>query len=128
MDIKEHGGAQGMSTDRFDSEPFAMPRRRIPAPFYTEALPCESCGRPAETRTLDVDSGLWIGVDCPCITEPDEPQCPALEGPILRARNVREIVQACKAHREYCPLCNPVQRKGIAPAPHPEMEPERKAA
>jgi hypothetical protein len=114
-------------TNRFQSEPFRAPRRQ-PAPFFTEALPCESCGRPAETRTLDAGSGLLIGVDCVCITEPSEPMCPALEGPILRARNVGEIVEACKAHREYCPMCNPVRRKEIESAPLVEREAERKAA
>ncbi len=114
-------------TDRFQSEPFSLPRR-TPEPFYTEALPCESCGRPAQERTFDPDSGLWIGVNCVCVTIPDEPICSALEGPIMAARNVREIVEACKAHREYCPICKPVQGKEIEMATRSEREPERKAA
>jgi hypothetical protein len=49
----------------------------------------------------------------------------------MAARNVREIVEACKRHREYCPLCNAAKgketpRKG--PSSSEGRRIERKAA
>jgi hypothetical protein len=95
--------------DRFTSEPYALPRR-APEPFFVESLPCEACGRPA------------------ACSEPDEPVCPALERSILACRNVGEIVSACKEHREYCPMCKPVERKEITRAGDSEQEQPREAA
>ena len=113
--------------DRFSPGPYALPKR-VPAPFFVESLPCESCGRPSDKgRYWNAEHELWIGVECVC-NEPDEPVCPALEGPIMAARSVQEIVEACKAHREYCSLCNRVKRKEARKASIPEREPERKAA
>ena len=98
--------------DRFTSEPYAMPRRPV-EPFFTESIPCEDCGHPVE--------------DCVCDI-PDEPVCPVLERAILASRNVREIVSACKAHREYCPLCKPAERKEIQKAGDSETVQEKRAA
>lgn len=110
--------------DRFESEPFTRPRQV--EPFYAVALPCEACGRPAESREWNAEHELWIGVNCVCMREDATPVCPGLLEPILAARTVREIRAACKAHREYCPVCNPLR---IEPQRQErEPHPVRKAA
>jgi len=94
-------------TDRQDPDAFY----RFPQPFFVESLPCENCGRPSEQRTWNAELQMYIGVDCPCLTEPDEPMCPELLAPILAARSVREIIEVCKAHRINCPVCGAMQGK-----------------
>lgn len=103
-----------------------------PELFFTELPPCEACGRPASRREWNAEHQLMIGVGCVC-NEPDEPMCPALEVAIAAARNVREIVQACKEHRAGCPLCSgeaAAQPQGPARARSAgsEEQPERKTA
>ena len=96
--------------DRFESEPYALPRRR-PEPFFTEAEPCESCGRPAlNGRTFDPEHGIWIANGCPCLQE-EQPICRALEQPILKARTVREVREVIRNHRALCPICGTPARK-----------------
>lgn len=108
------GDCEASMIDREDPEAFY----RFPEPFYRESLPCENCGRPAAMRQWNAELQLSIGVDCPCVTEPDEPVCVMLTGPIMAARSVREIVEACKAHRNNCPLCNPQQSKETPRKPY----------
>lgn len=56
-------------------------RERSRRAFYTEALPCESCGEPCEERALDPESELYIGTACSCTAAPRDPVCLALEEP-----------------------------------------------
>jgi hypothetical protein len=79
-------------------------------PFYAISEPCEDCGRPVDDRQCSI---------------PDEPICPDLAEHLAAARNVREIVQVCKAHRAHCPNCNP---KVVRMAPQTAPEPRKKAA
>ena len=101
--------------DRFSPPPFNW-RREGPDfdPFFTEALPCEACGQPCDSRTpASWDSDLLVG---PCCTEeletPSEPRCPIeyrlLEGP----SSVQRINSMVREHRKDCPVCNG-QRKGM---------------
>jgi hypothetical protein len=117
--------------DRFQSEPYSLRRNRDdddllpslnPQPFFTEAVPCEFCGRPASQRYWNPEAELMIGVGCECET-PDDPICPELLEPIAAAKSVAEIVKVCKKHRATCPVCNPKIRKM-----EPTNAPERKAA
>jgi len=118
-----------LSLDRFQSEPYALRCDRDndllpslnPQPFFTEAVPCESCGRPASERYWNPEAQLMIGVGCECET-PDDPICPELLEPIAAAKSVREIVQVCKEHRATCPVCNPNFHQ------LPAVEPQKKAA
>jgi predicted transcriptional regulator len=118
-----------MSFDRFQSEPYALRRDRDddllpslnPQPFFTVAVPCESCGRPASERYWNPEAELMIGLGCECET-PDDLMCPELLGPIAAAKTVGEIVRVCKEHRATCSVCNPKIRQ------LPAVEPRKKAA
>ena len=81
--------------------------------LYTVAYPCEQCGRPDDV--------------CDC-SVPDEPICPALEGPIQAARSVKEIVEVCKAHIASCERCNPKILRMPATNELAAPEPRKKAA
>ena len=103
-----------LMTDPFEDYSRALRRRVADAePFYTIGEPCEACGSPAD--------------DCQC-SIPDEPVCPELAGPIMEAKNVREIQEVCEAHRAYCLLCSP---KTVRMEPASELtapQGQRKAA
>jgi hypothetical protein len=85
-------------------------------PFFTEAIPCESCGAPCdETRPAPWDTSLNVG---PCCYQeqliPDEPVCPGMEAALMRFEFAHEVLAAMKAHRECCETCRvEVARKGI---------------
>ena len=73
--------------------------------FYTEALPCESCGRPTyRARVWNAEYELWIAVDCSC-NVPDEAICPDLLPLIVKARTVGELLAVCREHRRTCRRC-----------------------
>lgn len=76
--------------------------------FYTEGIPCESCGHACDARSWDAEYELWIGLDCACRI-PDVPVCPALAPLILAASTVGEVIQVCKDHRLTCSLCGAVE-------------------
>ena len=101
-------------TNREDLDAFY----RFPEPFYTESLPCEAADGQRRAANGTPSFNFPSAIDCPCITEPDEPVCVMLTGPIMAARSVREIVEACKAHRNNCPLCNPQQSKETPRKPY----------
>jgi len=83
--------------------------RYFPVPFYTEALPCESCGEPTyKGRVWYPEFQLWIATDCSC-NEPVAPTCPILIPLLSEAVTVREICQIIRNHRASCALCGPVE-------------------
>lgn len=79
--------------------------RDFPAPFFAQALPCESCGEPTyQARIWNAEYQLWVAVDCSCQI-PDEPTCPTLVPELDNAVTVREVCQVIRAHRAACQLC-----------------------
>jgi hypothetical protein len=98
---------------------------RLTRAFFMEAHPCEACGRPAGERVLDFETGLWIGLDCPCILQAQLPvdfRCPEEYRIVLAGKSLSQISQAVRFHRLICPVC----RKEVAgQVQHIE---ERKAA
>ena len=81
--------------------------RDFRAPFFAEALPCESCGEPTlQPRVWNADYELWVAVDCSCNTV-DAPTCPALAPALEAATTVREVCQVIRAHRAACQICRP---------------------
>jgi hypothetical protein len=86
-------------------------------PFYTEALPCESCGKPCDSRkpaTWDPD--LQVGKCCevavPDDAELEQPVCIALYEAVMHCRFVSEVSAVFDLHARECALCNP-QRIGV---------------
>jgi hypothetical protein len=81
---------------------------RITRAFFMEANPCEACGRPAGERVLDFESGLWIGVDCPCILQAQLPvdfRCPEEYRLVVSGKSLSQISTRVKFHRLMCPVC-----------------------
>lgn len=76
-------------------------------PFFTEALPCESCGQPVdgERRIAPWDTELMVG-PC-CYYHEDLPVCEVLELELQECRAVREVQQAVARHGD-CPNCGHV--------------------
>ena len=87
-----------------------------PEPFYTEALPCESCGKPCDSRVpASWDPELLVGKCCEIDLSdqaPLEPVCLELARCLSRVRTVGEVVAAFRLHETSCRLCNP-QRRGV---------------
>ena len=83
-------------------------RSRESEPFYTEALPCEACGRPATERVWNAEFELWIGLDCQCATAelPIEPRCIVEYRIVMLAEALGELSASVRAHRLTCPVCN----------------------
>src|SRR5271166_6331337 len=76
-------------------------------PFYTEAQPCESCGRPTyQPRQWNAEHELWVAVDCSC-NLPDEPIAPCMMAAMDAAQTVNELRDAVRSHLKSCPVCNP---------------------
>ena len=76
--------------------------------FYTEALPCESCGKPCETRTPATwDPTLQVGPCCEIdLSEiPEMPVCMDLYRAVMRCTTVGEVADAFDAHRAVCAFC-----------------------
>ncbi|HUD75803.1 MAG TPA: hypothetical protein VMQ76_12085 [Terracidiphilus sp.] len=95
-----------MHFDRFEQFPIEdlimqdrWRREEAAEPFFTKDQPCEYCGHPASK--------------CGCDDAPDDPVCPDLYPLLMAARNVREIVNVCKAHRLTCAACGGA-RKPVA--------------
>ena len=62
-------------------------------PFYTEALPCESCGKPCdcERHPASYEPSLLVGPCCQVeeVETPDEPVCPRLYMALMFSDSVR---------------------------------------
>jgi hypothetical protein len=84
-------------------------------PFFTEALPCESCGAPVSSRTWNAEHEIWIGSDC-CCNAPDLPIPACLIAVYEASRTVGELLDSARAHRLTCPVCGPVELPVKAPA------------
>ena len=80
----------------------------MPEAFFTEALPCESCGSPVSNREWNAEHELWLGLDCSC-SAPDQPIPECLIAVLEAARTVWELCDSVKAHKLTCPVCGPVQ-------------------
>lgn len=78
--------------------------------FWTEALPCESCGEPTyQTRQWNAEYELWIAVDCSCsVPVPEMPVCDRQRQIVETAQTVGELLDRIKEHRQTCPVCGPV--------------------
>ena len=83
----------------------------VPEPFYAEALPCESCGKPVDGDRKPAlwDSSLLVGPCCasdvPAVFE--VPLCPEMYRRTMQAQTVGEMVDIRQAHRKICRTCNP---------------------
>ena len=78
--------------------------------FFAFALPCENCGEPCEDRIpAPWDEEIMVG-PC-CVSEaaeiPEIPACAELYRVTMQACTVGELVDASKAHKAYCQVCNP---------------------
>jgi hypothetical protein len=83
--------------------------RPTPAPFFAEALPCESCGRPVygEREPAYWDRLLLVGPCCR-IEEgelPDTPVCSTLFAALMRCDSVAAVCDVFETHVPHCPLC-----------------------
>ena len=86
-------------------------RYNEPQAFYTEALPCESCGEPTELeRVWNPEYELWIATDCQCSTPAQEPVCQDLYAVLMSQSTVGAMRDAAKQHRATCVACG-----GVAP-------------
>jgi hypothetical protein len=87
-----------------------------PDPFYMEALPCESCGKPIEGERHPAiwDTDLMVGECCRVeeIEVPQEIRCRGEYDALMAGRTVGEMVDAVRKHRASCPVCQGA-RKGI---------------
>jgi hypothetical protein len=102
-----------------------------PQPFYTEALPCGSCGKPcSELFPCTWDSNLMVGECCPEYlgdAMPNQPICRSLSRFINQARTVKQVQDAWKEHQDSCVECRRLSRKqpqSATKAQQPEMKKE----
>lgn len=85
-------------------------------PFFTLALPCESCGAPVSDRTWNIEHEIWVGSDCSC-NAPDQPIPECLIEIYQAAQSVGELCDSARAHRLTCPVCGPARLQPRKPAP-----------
>ena len=86
-----------------------------PEPFYAEALPCESCGKPVdcERKPAPWDEALQVGPCCFDIdSTPELPVCQELYRVMMRCESVGQMMEARRLHKQCCPTCG-AQRKGV---------------
>jgi hypothetical protein len=76
--------------------------------FFTEALPCESCGQPVQSRKWNPEYELWIGTDCSC-QAPDQPIPECMIAVLEAAQTVIQLCESVHAHKLTCSVCGPVQ-------------------
>lgn len=89
--------------DNYDAD-----RHEPPEAFYTEALPCESCGEPTSLeRVWNAEHELWIAQDCGC-NSPDVPLPACMIAVLEAATTVGHLCDSVKAHRKSCPVCSGV--------------------
>jgi hypothetical protein len=79
-------------------------------PFFTHALPCESCGTPVDFRKpAEWDATLLVGPCCAInFSVPDVPVCPEMLAAISQCSLVSDVSMAMQAHRECCEVCQVV--------------------
>jgi len=83
---------------------------RSEEPFYAEALPCESCGRPVlgERKPAKWDESLLIGPCCEFSLDfefPDLPTCERLWKALDHCQSVQAVRLAMACHLAQCPVC-----------------------
>ncbi len=98
-----------------------------PEPFFTEALPCESCGAPVSERTWNQEHEIWIGTDCSC-NAPNQPLPACMIAVIEAARTVGELCDSVKQHRQTCPVCGPYRLSERKPIESEAAKLKREAA
>jgi hypothetical protein len=86
--------------------------RETPRPFFTRAVPCESCGKPVDSRIpASWDPDLLVGPCCEIHADdlPQErPVCETLYQSVCRAQTVQQVRDAFNQHQATgCPLCCP---------------------
>jgi hypothetical protein len=99
-------------------------------PFYTEALPCESCGRPcteSELKIADWDPDLRVGPCCYFSLNliPDLPICETLWPNLEHCTSVEEVARVMNEHVKTCPVCGAKRKAIVEEIP---VSPDRKAA
>lgn len=90
-------------------------------PFFTEGLPCESCGKACNvTKPAEWDPRLLVG---PCCSQsdsaPDVPVCPELLAVIDQCSLTSSVAAAMEQHRLCCGTCQAAAGL-IRIAPQPE--------
>ena len=83
-------------------------------PFFTEALPCESCGKPVDCdrRPATWDESLMVGPCCQEIDNtPSVPTCPALYELMMSCETVGELCDFSKSHKAHCPTCQGIKKQ-----------------
>lgn len=87
-------------------------------PFYAEALPCESCGRPCEERKVAKwDEGLLVGPCCEFDLNfefPDLPNCFGLLQALDSCKSVSQVRGVSMAHSRHCKECGGVELRRAA--------------
>lgn len=101
-------------------------------PFYTEALPCESCGRPvaeSDLKQATWDESLRVGPCCEFSFDIPElanaPICENLWTALYRCRSVAEVSLRMSVHIAECPTCQsrcPAPAKATEPVEMPDGE------
>jgi hypothetical protein len=79
-------------------------------PFFTQALPCESCGQPCDDRRpASWDPELLVGPCCELDLSqiPDMPVCEDLCKLLMRCATVGQVGDVFSTHRKVCRKCNP---------------------
>ena len=96
--------------DFIDSdEGYRMGEFSMQEPFYAEALPCESCGNPVDSRKRAWwDADLLVG---PCCIDPlfdaipENATCEELFQAVIRCNSVQAVSLAMSMHIAECPQC-----------------------
>jgi hypothetical protein len=77
--------------------------------FYTNALPCESCGQPIDDRRpAPWDTSLQVGECCYFCVDfevPNLPSCIRLWEAIENCKSVNAVRAVFSAHAYSCPIC-----------------------
>ena len=109
---------------------FGDEARDDPQPFFTHALPCESCGKPCDELHVPYwDSDLHVGMCCAIHSDEwindTEPTCEALYRLVSHCKTVAEVSDAFEVHAHSgCLLCCPRKEAGA----EVETKQERRAA
>jgi hypothetical protein len=100
-------------------------------PFYTHALPCESCGKPCDELHVPYwDTDLHVGMCCAIHSDEwindTEPTCKDLYRLVSHCKTVAAVSEAFEAHAHSgCLICCPRKEAGGAQV---ETKREKRAA